>query len=98
MQRRVMKLKEEMTKDKSCILIVLDHKQKILPMKYREGQIEYFGKKGMSLLGTMHVVYTEQNGTKGYRYSFEDYIVSGYTGQGNVQVGAVVMCIINRLK
>lgn len=27
----------------NCI-IVMDHKQKVLPDKYREGQVEYFGK------------------------------------------------------
>jgi hypothetical protein len=35
------------------VLIIIDHKQKILGMKYREGQVEYFGKQGMSLLGAM---------------------------------------------
>jgi hypothetical protein len=30
-----------------------DHKQKVLPMHHKEGQIEYFGKRGMSLLGRM---------------------------------------------
>jgi hypothetical protein len=37
------------------VLIIIDHKQKILGMKYREGQVEYFGKQGMSLLGAMMV-------------------------------------------
>lgn len=32
-------------------VVVIDHKQKVLPMKYREGQSNYFGKKGMSVLG-----------------------------------------------
>ena len=35
--------------DESTFQIV-DSAQKILPQKYREGQSEYFGKKGMSLL------------------------------------------------
>ena len=35
--------------------MVLDHKQKVLQMRYREGQVEYFGKKGMSLLGMTEV-------------------------------------------
>ena len=32
------------------------HKQKILPMCFHEGQIEYFGKRGMSLLVLMLVI------------------------------------------
>jgi hypothetical protein len=34
--------------------IVINHKQKVLPQQNKEGQVEYFGKRGtMSLLGAM---------------------------------------------
>ena len=33
----------------------LDHKQKMLPQRIREGLVEYFAKNGMSLLGFMLV-------------------------------------------
>lgn len=33
------------------ILIVIDHKQNVQNMKYREGQVEYYGKIGMIVLG-----------------------------------------------
>lgn len=47
-------MKTWITEDhKSRTLIIMDHKQKILSMKYGEGQVEYYGKKGMSLLGSM---------------------------------------------
>ena len=37
------KLKQWMKDDKTTrILVVMDHKQKILSMKYREGQVEYY--------------------------------------------------------
>ena len=39
--------------DKYMILIVLDNKHKFLGMKLREGQVEYFGKNGTSLLGSV---------------------------------------------
>ena len=94
----ISQIKAGMKTDESLLLVVLDHKQKILPMKYREGQVEYFGKKGMSMLGSMHVIFTEHQGCSGYKYSFEDYIIAGYTGQDNIQVGAVVSTIINRIK
>ncbi len=34
-------------------LIVFDHKKKVLPLYYKEGQSQYFGKRGFSLLGLM---------------------------------------------
>ena len=50
------KLKQEIARfsEKQCGLW-FDHKQKINPMHYCEGQIEYFGRRGMSLLGFMLV-------------------------------------------
>ena len=35
--------------------MVPDHKQKVLHMKFFEGQVYYFGNKGMSLIGMMEV-------------------------------------------
>ena len=37
--------------DISSVILVIDHKQKIEPVRYRESQVEYYGKKGMILLG-----------------------------------------------
>ena len=39
--------------EKSGIIIVLDHKQEVLGMSFCEGQVEYFGKKWMDLVGLM---------------------------------------------
>ena len=41
----------ELKNNSSSIILVIDHKQKIEPMRYRESQVEYYGKKGMILLG-----------------------------------------------
>ena len=77
------------------ILIILDHKQKVLPMKYREGQVEYFGKKGMSVLGVMIVVWTtKEDGTCGFEYHFFDIVMKGHAGQDNVQVAAALELIV----
>ena len=35
--------------DEASCFLLKDYCQKILPMKFREGQIDYFGKKGMAL-------------------------------------------------
>ena len=50
------KIKEETSQliDKRCG-VWFDHKQKVLPGKHREGQVGYFGKRGMSLIGAMTV-------------------------------------------
>ena len=49
----IAKIKDQLKIDPKSVLIVTDHKQKVLLMKFFEGQVEYFGKKGMSLLGFM---------------------------------------------
>lgn len=89
--------KEKMKVDPNTILIVIDHKQKILPLKYREGQAEYFGKKGMSLLGAMIVRWVETEDCKGYEYRFSDYVFKGYAGQDNTQVAAAIEVIVNQV-
>jgi hypothetical protein len=43
--------------DLNLAIIVIDHKQKTLPMKFMEGQGDYFGKNGMSILGIMVVLH-----------------------------------------
>lgn len=93
------KIKEQWLKgDSRRVLVVVDHKQKVLGMKYRESQVEYFGKKGMSLLGSMEVRWVENSdGTEGFTYSFVDYIIRGYAGQDHVQVCAVVQKTVHML-
>ena len=65
----------------------IDHKQKILPMIYQEGQLEYFGKKGMSLLGAMLVRRVvkkiKDKDVIGLEYIFYDTIIQNYSLQDN---------------
>jgi len=44
----IREVEESLKTDSTKIFIVIDHKQKIQQMKYHEGQVEYYGKKGMS--------------------------------------------------
>ena len=78
----------------------MDHKQKVQNMKYREGQVEYYGKKGMSVLGTMVVQWVTKDDDKemGFQYSIMDYIISGYTGQDNVQVCAILQLLCSSVQ
>lgn len=89
----IAKIKGVVKTDRSCVLIVMDHKQKILPQKYREGQVEYFGKKGMSLLGFMIVRGYIDGEESGYEYNFIDVVVEGYAGQNNTQVAAIIKVV-----
>ena len=51
-QYNAMKLiMNELKNDASFVILVINHKQKIEHMRYREPQVEYHGKKGMILLG-----------------------------------------------
>lgn len=75
----------------SMVFIVIDHKQKILQMKYREGQVEYNGKKGMTMLRTMVIQWIMNNQEAGaFEYCFVNYIFKGYSGQDNVQVASAI--------
>ena len=89
-------IKQKLRNDPSKVLIVMDHKQKILQMKYREGQVEYYGKKGMSMLGTMIVQWSSEK--KGFVYRFENYAFKGYAGQDNVQVAAAIQQTVKEVK
>ena len=65
-------------------------------MKYRVGQVEYYGKKCMILLGIMLVQWsTEKNG---FVYRFENISFKGYAGQDNVQVAAAVEKVVEQVK
>ena len=39
----------------STVPLVIDHKQKIEPMKYQESQVNYYGKTGVNLLEMMMI-------------------------------------------
>eukprot|EP00559_Dactyliosolen_fragilissimus_P007958 CAMPEP_0184871406 /NCGR_PEP_ID=MMETSP0580-20130426/40701_1 /TAXON_ID=1118495 /ORGANISM="Dactyliosolen fragilissimus" /LENGTH=1005 /DNA_ID=CAMNT_0027374063 /DNA_START=1121 /DNA_END=4139 /DNA_ORIENTATION=- len=103
-------VKSSLKEDPSTALIVMDHKQKILQMKYREGQVEYYGKKGMSMLGTMVVQWitkstsVKENGVNvqkevgGFQYKFVDYVFKGYAGQDHTQVASAIEKILERVK
>ena len=79
-----------------------DHKQKILPTVFREGQIEYFGKRGMSLLGFMLIQGVERivkdEIVQGLTYNFYDVVVDKYSSQDNVQVLDILQAMIVQIK
>ena len=96
----IAKIKASLKESNDRVLVVMDHKQKVLPMKFHEGQVEYFGKKGMSLLGFMIVSnYSEgDESDSGYQYEFIDVVVEGYSGQDHVQVASIIAHVLDIIK
>ena len=43
----------QLKENRKMVLIVMDHKQKVIQMKSLEGQAEYYRKSRVSFLGTM---------------------------------------------
>ena len=81
----------------------LDHKQKILPQIFREGHVEYFAKRGMSLLGCMLVRrVTRENSAgnqiTGLTYNFYEVVINKYSDQDHVQVLGVLDAIIHKIQ
>lgn len=84
------------------IILTLDHKQKTLSMKHREGQVEYFGKAGMSLLGAMkarRVRRLDKKRTNTMKTGIEkihfDVVFDRYKSQDSPQVLGALQCLID---
>ena len=84
----------------------LNVNKKILQTKYREGQVEYFGKKSMSVLRTMLVQWKlrssinigEEKIFQGFKYIFTNYVFKGYSGQDHVKVASIIKELVKKVK
>ena len=84
--------------DPEEVIVVLDHKQKIISMRNREGQIEYFGKKGMSFCGANIIRKVIKKGVVGYEHFYFDFIIDGYQEQDHIQVAAIIQVMLDEVK
>ena len=84
------KVMNELKIETSSVIPVIDHKQKIEPTKYREPQVEYYSKKGMSLLEMIMIRWKISGNEGGCEYSFHDYVVKRYTSQNHIQIEAII--------
>ena len=50
---------------------------KKLQVRYCEGEVDYYGKKGMSLLGIMEISWIVDGEVSIFEYSFVDYVIRG---------------------
>ena len=64
----------------SIIYMIPDYKQKVFQMRYREGQVHYYGKKGMNLLGILEIGWKVDGNVSGFKYQFVDNVIKGYSG------------------
>ena len=87
-----------MTKDEwfkvdiSRIITVLNHKQKVIRMRFCEGQIECVGKNVMSILGSKELQWEEiSNGSQSrvFFYYYFYCVIKGYSGKDNTQLGDI---------
>ena len=89
---------QSMKTDPSIIYMVPYHKKRVLQIIYMEGQVDYYVKKGMSLLGIMEIGWKVDGGVSVFEYSFVDYVIRGYSGQDHVQVAYVIKLAVYTLQ
>ena len=97
----IAKFKKEFRSKPFNVLIVMDNKQKVFPMKFRKEKFEYFSKKRISFLRFMIVSHYPGNEIiyhGGFQYKFFDLIIKGYTRQDNVQVELILHHVIEHIK
>ena len=67
-------------------------------MSYCQVQVDYFGKKVISLLVMMEVRWKVDGKIIGFEYSFVDYVIKGYSGQDHVQVASVIQLSVDTVQ
>ena len=83
--------------DPSIIYMVPDHKT-VLQIRYWEGQVDYYGKICMSLLGFMEIRWKVDGDVSGFEYSFVDYFIKGYSGKDHLQVVAAIQLAVDTVQ
>ena len=67
-------------------------------MIYQEGQVDYYGKIFISLLGFMEIRRKVDVDVSGFEYSLVNYVSKGYSGQDQVQVAAVIQLPVDTVQ
>ena len=92
------KIMQSIKTNPSIIYMVPDHKQNVLQMRYQEGQVDYYGKIGMSLLVFMEINWKVDGDVSGFEYSFVDYVIKGYSDQDHVQVAFLIRSAVDTVQ
>ena len=64
-------------------------------MRYWKGHNDYYGKKGISLLGFVEIMWKVDGEVSGFDYLFVDYVIKVYSGQNHVQVAVVIQLAVD---
>ena len=88
---------QSMKTDPTIIYMFPDHNL-FLQMTYQEGQVYYFGKRGMSLLGIMEIRWKVGGEFSGFEYLVVDYVIKGYSDQDHVQVVSVIQLAVDTVQ
>ena len=67
-------------------------------MRYREGQVGCYGKKGLIFLGIMEIRWKVVGEISGFEYSFVGYVIKGYSGQDNLQVADIIQLAVDTVQ
>ena len=67
-------------------------------MMYWEGQVDYYGKIGISFLGFIEIRWKVDGDVSGFEYLFVDCVIKGYSFQYHVQVAAVIHLDVDKLQ
>ena len=84
--------------DGTMAVLVLDHKQKVVDVSFREAQVDYFGKRGKSFCGVNLVRRVRKGGKLGFEFVFFDFIIEGYDEQNHIQVCAIISKALEIIK
>jgi hypothetical protein len=76
-------------------MLIIDHKQKILPKRQNEAQSEYFGKAGMSLCGAMLIF---KNDAGEFEHLFYDVIMKNVNSQRAEDLLPVLEVVLREIK
>ena len=80
-------------------MVIIDHKQKVMPSRQNEAQTDYFGKRGMSVLGALLIVKrANRNGDIEYQHNFIDVVMKNVTSQRAVDLLPGIECILQEVK
>ena len=78
--------------------MVPNHKQNVFHVRYRQGLVDYYGRKGMSFLGFMDIWWKVDGKVSEFEYSFFDYVIKRYSGPDHIQVAAVIQLAIDTVQ
>ena len=76
------------------VWLVLDFKQKVEPCQHDEPQSEWFGKRGMSVLGAWYTYRQDIDGVWVEKFGYVDLVIMDHIGQTTPDVMACIKVVL----